>query len=41
VLLGYELIEAKQSQGQIVETARIHFAPPEIFWPGRASDARP
>jgi hypothetical protein len=41
VLLGYELIEAKRSEGQIVETARIHFAPAEIFWPERAKDALP
>jgi hypothetical protein len=38
VLLGYELIEAKRVAGQIVETQRAHFAPPDIFWPARTRE---
>jgi hypothetical protein len=39
VLLGYELIEAKRVADQIVETRRVHFAPPDIFWPARTTES--
>jgi hypothetical protein len=39
VLLGYELIEAKRVDGQIVETRRVHFAPTDIFWPARTAES--
>jgi hypothetical protein len=32
-LLGYELIEAKLEAGKLLEVRRLHFGPPDIFWP--------